>query len=145
MKILISIIAASIALMSCGTSDKEEKEVGYSIAHGYFVRNDAPTNAPNYYDNQKDFFRVFGEAAVMGHDGMPTEIDFTRKSVVAIIGGETNRPTEFIPLSLTLQSDTLYLKYQKKEARPTTYTMNPLLLLIIDKQNILPYVKLQKQ
>lgn len=143
MRKLLSIVITATLMMSCGTANKVSK-VPYTIAHGYFVRNDAPAHASNFYDNRESFDRIFGCAAVMGPDGLPTDIDFSRQSVVAIIGNQTNCPTEYIPISVTSESDTLRLKYRATEAAPTTYTMTPLLLVVIDKQKASSVVKLEK-
>lgn len=75
----------------------------------------------------------------------PTQIDFTRQSVIAVIGCETNCPTKYIPVSLMSHADTLCLKYNVEKADPTTYTMVPLLLLVLDKAYASPNIKLEKQ
>lgn len=131
-------------LMACGTANNA-KQVTYTEVHGYFVRNDAPPHLPCYYDSKQSFDSVFSCAAVMGEDGMPTPIDFNRQSVIAIIGGETNRPTEYVPVSLMSQADTLRFKYKVKEAAPTSYTMLPVLLLVVDKPSSTPQIKLERQ
>lgn len=142
-KILSSIIVAA-SLVSCATTEKPQ-QVGYTEAHGYFVRNDAPVHAACYYDSRESFDSVFGCAAVMGKDGLPTEIDFDRQSVIAVIGSETSRPTEYRAVSLTQKSDTLRLRYKAKEQASTTYTMQPLLLLVIDKPSAEPCLKFERQ
>lgn len=144
MKQLLSIIAAVACLASCGTANIA-KQVGYTEAHGYFVRNDAPPHPAAYYDTQAAFDSVFGCAAVMGKDGLPTTIDFTKQSVIAVIGGETNRPTEFRTVSLNAIADTLRLKYATKEGEPATYTMRPVLLLVINKPTATPNVRLERE
>lgn len=143
MKLLFSIIIAALCFASCGTTKNES--LSYTEAHGYFVRNDAPPHAPCYYGSREAFDSVFGCAAVMGEHGKPTTIDFARQSVIAIIGSTTNRPTEYIPLSLTSHADTLRLKYSAKESAPTTYTITPLLLLVVDKPHATPNVKLERE
>lgn len=143
MKKILTLIAATILIASCGMANKA-LNVSYTEAHGYFVRNDAPTHAPIYYASQQSFNNVFGCAAVMGKDGMPTAIDFARQSVIAVIEGLTNRPTEYTAISLTAEADTLRLKYSVKESVPTIYTMQPLLLLVIDKPRVSPHVKLER-
>jgi len=144
MRTLLSIIAAAMCFVSCGTKH-DVQTVNYTIAHGYFVRNDAPSHAPNYYDSKEAFGNVFGCAAVMGKDGQPTMIDFSRQSVIAVIGRETNRPTAYTPISLTSHADTLRLDYSVREEAATSYTMLPLLLLVIDKPTFSPCVQLERQ
>lgn len=143
MKKLMYAIVVAACLTGCKVTDNA-KELSYSKAHGYFVRNDAPENAPEYYDSKESFDSIFGMAAVMGKEGMPSDIDFSRQSVIAVIGKETNRPTEYVPVSLTAQADTLRLEYQSDEGTATSYTMVPSLLLIIEKPKNMPYVTLRK-
>lgn len=52
MKKLLSIVAAAIFMVSCGMTDKA-KQVDYTEAHGYFVRNDAPPHLSCYYDSRR--------------------------------------------------------------------------------------------
>lgn len=144
MKKLLSIVAAAIFMVSCGMINKA-KQVDYTEAHGYFVRNDAPSHPSCYYDSKKAFDSIFGCAAFMGEGGTPTQIDFTRQRVIAVIGCETNRHTKYIPVSLMSQADTLYLKFNVEEANSTTSTMVPLLLLVLDKAYASPNIKLEKQ
>lgn len=144
MKKLLFIVAAAILMVSCGVANKA-KQVDYTEAHGYFVRNDAPPHPSCYYDSKEAFDSIFGCAAFMGEGGTPTQIDFTRQSAIAVIGCETNRPTKYIPVSLISQAGTLCLKYNVEEAAPTTYTIVPLLLLVLDKAYASPNIKLEKQ
>lgn len=144
MKKLFLLLLTTACFCSCGT-DKKTTTVQYSIAQGYFVRNDAPPHAPYYYDSQESFDSVFGTAAVMGENGVPTSIDFKRQSVVALIGATTICPTDYAPISLTSYNDTLLLKYKSIEEHPTTYSMKPLLLLIINKPHYKPIVRIEKQ
>lgn len=144
MKKLLSILAATIFMTSCGMTNRA-KQVDYTEAHGYFVRNDAPSHPSRYYDSKEAFDSIFGYAAFMGEGGTPTQIDFTRQCVIAVIGCETNRPTKYIPISLMSQADTLCLKYNVEETDPTTSTMVPLLLLVLDKAYASPNIKLEKQ
>lgn len=137
-------LVAAVCLISCATA-KSNHKVDYTEAHGYFVRNDAPAHFSNYFDSQEAFDRVFGCAAVMGADGQPTTIDFSRQSVVAVVGDETDRPTEFFAQSLTQKADTLLLRYRAKADAPASYTMRPVLLLVIDKPATLPLVRLERE
>lgn len=144
MKKLSFILVVAILMVSCGMTNKA-KQIAYTEAHGYFVRNDAPSRPSCYYDSKEAFDSIFGCAAFMGEGGTPTQIDFTRQSVIAVIGRETNRPTKYIPVSLMSQADTLCLKYNVEQAAPTTYTMVPLLLLVLDKAHASPNIKLERQ
>ena len=143
MKELLFISTAAVLMASCAMTDKA-KPVDYTEAQGYFVRNDAPSHPPCYYDSEEAFDSIFGCAAFMGEGGTPTQIDFTRQSVIAVIGSETNRLTTYTPASLSSKADTLHLRFNVKEGASTTSTMVPLLLLVVDKANALPNIKLER-
>ena len=74
--------------------------VPYSIAQGYFLRNDVDSLPLNRFITREQFDSVFGMAAVMGENGMPTPIDFDRQFVIAVDAPVTNRITSIVPVSL---------------------------------------------
>ena len=137
-----SLVIATLLLCSCAS--KKNGNVAYVEAHGYFVRNDVTDIVPSYYTSQAEFDSVFGCAAMMGKDGMPTKIDFNKSNVIAVVGKETSRPTEYSPVSLKLRNDTIYLRYSIKKDISTSYIMVPSMLLIIDKPTKVPVIKLEE-
>lgn len=143
MKRIIIIALSCIIFASCSTT-KNNQDIPYKEAQGYFVRNDVTDSIPIYFAERTVFDFFFGCASVMGKGGLPTEIDFGKQSVIAVIGKETNRPTEYNPISLYQRNDTICLSYKSKVENPTTYTMIPVLLVIIDKPLYIPIIKLEE-
>lgn len=137
------ITISCIIFTSCSTT-KNNQDIPYKEAQGYFVRNDVTDSIPIYFAERTVFDFFFGCASVMGKGGLPTEIDFGKQSVIAVIGKETNRPTEYNPISLYQRNDTICLSYKSKVENPTTYTMIPVLLVIIDKPLYIPIIKLEE-
>ncbi len=109
--------------------------VPFTVVQRYFVKNTvkgAPTNPR--IDDQATFDKLFGAAAVMGQNGLPTSIDFAKQSVIAVISPKTNRATELLPVSLVKRTGgKLVFTYRKKTGATQTYTIRPFLAVLIDK------------
>ncbi|PRY35943.1 hypothetical protein CLV58_11371 [Spirosoma oryzae] len=109
--------------------------VPFTVIQRYFVKNtvkNAPANPR--IDDRATFDKLFGAAAVMGTNGLPTSIDFANQSVIAVISPETNRATELLPVSLVKRADgKLVFSYRKKTGATQTYTTRPFLAVLIDK------------
>ena len=109
--------------------------VPFTVIQRYFVKNTvkgAPTNPR--IDEQATFDNLFGAAAVMGKNGLPTSVDFAKQSIIAVITPETNRATELLPISLVKRTDgKLVFTYRKKTGAAQTSTTRPFLAVLIDK------------
>ena len=128
-KLLMAIIM--IALPAVAMAQAAEK-VPFTLAKNYFLKNDAQL-AQKKITSQKDFDRYFGAAAVMGKDGMPTKIDFTKQFVIAIAGQPTNHHTTYEVTGITVEDGMLDVAYTAtigKEAM--SYYMKPLVLVVLD-------------
>jgi len=109
--------------------------VPFTVVQRYFVKNTV-RNAPDNprIDDQATFDNLFGAAAVMGKNGLPTSIDFAKQSVIAVICPATNRATELLPVSLIKQAnEKLVFTYRKTTGAAQTYTTQPSLAVLIDK------------
>lgn len=106
------------------------------VAH-HFVKNTYKHGAlenPKIED-QKQFEAIFGAAATMNNK--PTQVDFTKQYVIAVIGKETDITTEMKPLSLQKQSngDIVFTYEVKQEGGPQSYKTMPFLAIAVDKSN----------
>lgn len=140
----VSVMLCGI-LWGCGTSKvANEKYVPYKVAEHYFVKNDVEQLPPSVIRTSDEFNNYFGMAAVMGKNGQPTSIDFDKEYVICVAIAPTNVATEILPVSLTENSsgDDIVLKYEIKSGQEQSYTVQPLLLLVVDKKYDLP-VKLE--
>ena len=117
-------------------SQNTEKEIPYIIAKRYFVKNNFIQKNENFFKilNQEKFDEIYGAAAVMGKDGMPTPIDFSKQFVVAIVGKETDLNTLYIPNRLTYQNNQITFRYEIQESEKQSFTIIPSLLILIDKK-----------
>jgi len=71
--------------------------VPFRYAKGYFVRNNVEDGEyPAKITSQDQFDLFFGMATVMGENGKPTEIDFSKDFVIPIIYPETDQETSIV-------------------------------------------------
>ena len=103
------------ALSACGNKqavapaggDEASNEVAFEVAKNYFFKNDQEIPSSPKITTAEEFGKLFGMATTMGNDGKPTEIDFTRQFVLAIVLPVTNLATEITPDRLEEKGDTL--------------------------------------
>ena len=131
MKKIIFLLLIPILFVAC----KSHNEIPFYEAKNYFVRNDIQNSVPVKLENEKDFKEYFGMAAVMGKDGMPTSIDFTKQYVIAVTLPETDTETDInlISLKKDINSD-IILTYKVITGEKRSYTIVPVRLLIVDKK-----------
>lgn len=114
---------------------KSHNEIPFSEAKNYFVRNDIQNSVPVKFESEKDFKEYFGMAAVMGKDGMPTHIDFTKQYVIAVTLPETDTDTDINLVSLKKNTNSdIVLTYKVITGEKRSYTIVPMRLFIVDKK-----------
>ena len=132
-------MAIAFAVASCDPKP-EAKEVPYTKLERYFFRNDAeiPTNPK--IDTREQFDNLFGMAAVMGPNGRPTEVDFTKQFVIAVVLPITNQAVEIEAERLLYYKDLLggtNLDFQysiDRDEEERSFSIQPLLLIAVDRQ-----------
>ena len=130
MKKIFIILAIAAIVVAC----KSTEEVPFTEAHNYFVRNDAPMPVPTVITSEEEFDGYFGMAAFMGKDGKPTPIDFTTQMVLPIVLPVTDIETEIKPVKVELKGDSLIYTYSVQIGEPLSFSIQPLSLIILDKQ-----------
>lgn len=130
------LVASALVVASCSTLKNSQKSsrVPYTVAQRYFLKNDATTLPNGAITSASEFERLFGMATVMGKDGQPTSVDFNRQFVIAVSVPETNRATDIKPLALQQENGSLVLSYTVERGEERSYTIQPLLLLVVDKK-----------
>ncbi len=145
MKKVLIVCAAMMMLAACSqkqmtatatvTETKSDSAgITFEIAKNYFFKNDQDIPANPKITTAEEFDRMFGMAAVMGKNGQPTEIDFEKKFVIAIVMPVTNLATEIKPLRLEEQGDKLYYFYDAKVGNAQSYSTQPMSLIILDRK-----------
>ena len=80
--------------------DQAATPVPFTTLENYFVRNDVDCSKQQrlIIDNKADFEKYFGMAAHMG--GMPTEVNWNKQFVIALVMPETKRATTIYPVNV---------------------------------------------
>ena len=115
MKKLLFAFAAMIVWTACGNKqaavptegNEASDKVAFEVAKNYFFKNDQEIPASPKITTAEEFGKLFGMATTIGEDGKPTEIDFTKQFVLAIVLPVTNLATEITHNRLEEKGDTL--------------------------------------
>lgn len=114
--------------------DEVATPIPYTTLENYFVRNDVDCSKQQrlIIDNKADFEKYFGMAAHMG--GMPTEVNWNKQFVVALVLPETKRATSINPVAVkATDNNILVFSYQVKKGDRISHTMVPFTAVAIDK------------
>ncbi|MBP5498055.1 MAG: hypothetical protein J6X81_01620 [Muribaculaceae bacterium] len=141
MKQFISIIACAffaIALCSCNPTKELEAnamDIQFTELQNYFVNNYIPSSKEQhlYINSQQEFEQYFGQATVMGANGQPTEVNFKKQFVVALIRPETNRATSIHTTAVKQNGNAIILYYHENKGDKGGYTVVPFTAVAIDK------------
>jgi len=109
-------------------------DVPFQMARNYFFRNDQEIPSNPCITTQEEFNRLFGMATTMGPEGKPTPIDFSQQFVLAIILPVTDLQTEIRPLRVEAEAETLKYVYTIETGEKQTFSIQPLSLIILDKE-----------
>ena len=138
--IAFSFILTAMLFGSCGSKSNKESqseitaEVAFEVAKNYFFKNDQQIPTSPKITTEEDFNKLFGMATVMGVDGKTTSIDFTKQFVLAIVLPVTDTATEINPVNVEVKSDSLFYSYEVKTGEKQTYSIQPVSIIILDKQ-----------
>ena len=141
MKKVLLAFAVLLGLVACTTNKatSAEKsvvssEVPFTVAEHYFFNKgqDIPVNPKITSDEL--FKQLFGMATVMGENGKPTEIDFSKQFVLAVVLPVTDINTEINPVKVEEKGDTLFYHYDVKTGEKQSFSIQPLSIIILDKK-----------
>src|SRR5690606_421082 len=113
------------------------KKVPYTAGANYFVSNQVEDRVlfEPKITSQSDFDQLFGMATVMGKNGKPTSIDFSKQYVIAYIDQSSNRTVNLKVKSLTQTGDKITLTISKTHSgKESSATFRKYLILIVDKK-----------
>lgn len=152
--ILLTISTAIFLVTSCNNAPKENQQnqsdslatnqlqhtdkepIPYILAKNYFVKNTVgeEKNGVHKIESQADFDSLFSAAATMGKDGMPTEINFDKQFVIAIITSTSDLTPTIDSIILEKQGQEIAVTYKEVLGEKQSYQIRPVAILIIDKQ-----------
>ena len=141
-RFVLLVVVAFLPLFACSNSmpvmPVENKggsgEVSFEEAKNYFFKNDQKIPASPKITTEEEFNQLFGKAAVMGPDGMPTTIDFSKQFVVAVVLPITEIATEIYPVKVVSEGNSLLYTYKVKTGEKQTFTVQPISIIILDKK-----------
>jgi heat shock protein HslJ len=112
-----------------------QSTIAYSEVNGYFVKNTWKKNKTKVlrFSSQTQLEKVFGMATVMGENGKPTRVDFSKSAVIAVIFPKTDCSIELKMLGLQQINKQIVLTYSFVETGKTSAFSQPFLLIQIDK------------
>ena len=154
MKKLLFALAAVLTVAACvnkktassaAGGSRISNEVAFEIAKNYFFNNGQEIPANPIITTEKDFSRLFGMATLMGENGKPTEIDFNKQFVLAVVLPITNIDTEITPVRVEEKGDSLVYTYEVKTGEKQSYSTQPMSAIIIDKKYADKEIKLVSQ
>ena len=135
----IAIALGALLLLCCNCRQIEILDdiatpIPYTTLENFFVRNDVDCSEKQQliFYNKQDFEGYFGMAATMG--GQPTEINWEKQYVVALVLPETNRATSIEPVNVKV-GDKQYLvfSYKVNKGEKMSYKMVPFTAVAIEK------------
>jgi hypothetical protein len=138
MKKLIFIMALCGAMLFCscksGDNSTAGSNVNFTVAKNYFFKNGAVIPDNPKISSADEFQKLFGMAAVMGKDGIPTAIDFSKQFVLAVVLPVTDVYTEIQPVDVKVINGELVYEYSVKTGEKMTYSMRPMALIVLDRE-----------
>ena len=143
MKKIVLVLAVILALTACNnkkstapvTKENENNEVPFTIVRNYFFKSDLEISPANTKITSEEIFNgLFGMATTMGEGGNPTEIDFSKQIVLAIVLPVTDYETEINPVKLEVQGDSLLYTFEIKRGEKQSYSIQPISIIAIDKK-----------
>ena len=130
-------ISAILLLTFSLLFSQKKIDVPFIIAKNYFVNNTYKAGDLNNYKivTEKQFSDFIGMATLIGPEGKPTKVDFSKKFVVIVVNPETDLPTKLTAEKLTLLGkNKLKFEYKTEIGKKATYTMTPFTMVIVDSK-----------
>ena len=143
---LIALVAA-VSLTSCDMNFYGGTPTAYGQLDNYYVINDYYNQY--YYDNSAsklvitdpyEFRQVFGQASLDNRYGVPTDVDFRREFVIAVILPVTSQYTEIEPVSVNREGDRLYFTYQVFRGAMQSYYTQPFTAVVVDRRDMVEII-----
>ncbi len=124
-----------LAWNNAGKPVDHSQEIRYTLANGYFFRNDAVIDIlPHSITSESELLNYFGYATVMGAGGTSTSIDFNKSMVIPIVLPPTDKSTEIVidDLLKTSDSQLQLIFHVDRGSESRSYTIIPCKLLVVD-------------
>ncbi len=114
--------------------DLKMLDIPFVMTKNYFVKNDVENIDNPKIETTEKFNAIFGIATTIGKDGKPTEIDFSKQYIIAVIKPETNLSTTLEPRTLQRnEKGEIILTYKYVTGEKQSYSTRPNFAIIVDK------------
>lgn len=132
--VLLGLVACTANKATSAEKSVVSSEVPFTVADHYFFNKgqDIPVNPK--ITSEELFKQLFGMATVMGENGKPTKIDFSKQFVLAVVLPVTDIDTEITPVKVEEKGDTLFYHYDVKTGEKQSFSIQPLSIIILDKK-----------
>lgn len=140
MKIISKLGLAILLLLAFApgvNAQKKEKKIPFTVANRYFVSNEVKDgiNVFPRITTREEYDKLFGMATVMGKNGAPTPIDFSKQYVIAVIDEITNKNVTLSAEKLTIRNNSITFTFRKEVSGETPHTyFRHCLIIIVDKK-----------
>jgi hypothetical protein len=133
--ILLFSLFTVMMLANCRSlNNSNSTEIPFTVGNGYFVKNTCfPGNYELIICSVEEFDTVFGVARTMNN--RPTQIDFNKEFVLAVVGETTDFQTEIKPDNLLRQNDSIVFSYQKILGEKQTFSTRPCVFIVAGNEN----------
>lgn len=132
--VLLGLVASTTNKATSAEKRVVSSEVPFTVAEHYFFNKGQNIPVNPKITSEELFKQLFGMATVMGENGKPTEIDFSKQFVLAVVLPVTDINTEITPIKVEEKGDTLFYHYDLKTGEKQSFSIQPLSIIILDKK-----------
>ncbi len=132
-KFVIGVIVMALSFILYGCDEQGwSEDIPYTIAQGYFTKNVPSTLKKTVIYSKSEFNSTFGAATTSA--SAPTEIDFENNFVIAIMQKSVKVNQTISPKMLKYNAGVLQCAYTIKNQEELSYTIAPLLILVVSNE-----------
>lgn len=114
-------------------NESKMKDITFNLAKNYFVKSTVINLDNPKIETLEKFNDIFGMETIMGKEGKPTEINFNKQYVIAVILNETDYMTTVNPVSLQKNNkNEITLTYKTIIGQKQSYKTRPSFGIIVD-------------
>ena len=132
---ILSLLLCTAVLTCCKpvAAAVDDGPVPFDVARNYFFKNNQQIPASPKISTQEQFSQLFGMATTMGPEGKPTDIDFAKQFVLAVVLPPTDIATEIHPQRVEEKGDSLFYSYDVSLGEQQSFRSQPLSIIILDR------------
>ncbi len=139
-KAILTFAFLSAMFITSANAQKAKKsttaKVPYTQVKNYFVKNtfqQGDLKSPKI-ETQEEFDNIFGAAALMGKNGKPTEVDFSKQYVIAFIPEASDKKFTIAIKGIVKKGKKILFNYAYSLGEKTSSTWQPFLAAVVDKK-----------